>query len=136
MSPDTTTEFPALAALRARVAAQGGALGAADAEAAIAVLREYLADGATLGRALRDDLATFKPADPIGATLCYLFVITIDAATHSGRDGALAAYAASDQPLAKEVGELHAVLTSPAFGQAKGPRPVVSVKRDGRGCGH
>lgn len=135
MSPDVSTEYPALAAFRARMAASGGQLVAADAPAALDVLREYLRDGARLGRALRDDLATLKPADQLGATLCYLFVVTIDAATHSGREAALKAYAASEQPLAAEVGELYALLTAPAFGQATGPRPTVSVRRDGRGCG-
>ena len=135
MRPDVTTEYPALAALRARLAASDGLLGEADAPAAIAVLREYLEDGARLGRALRDDLAGFRAADAIGATLCYLFVITIDAATHAGREGALKAYAASDQPLAAEASELFALLTSPAFNQATGARPIVSVRKDGRGCG-
>ncbi len=135
MSPDVSTDYPALAALRARMAAAGGKLGADDAPAVLDALREFLRDGARLGRSLRDDLAGFRPADPLGATLCYLFVITVDAATHGGREGALKAYAASDQPLAAEAGELYALLTAPAFGQATGPRPTVSVRKDGRGCG-
>lgn len=135
MSTDVSTEYPVLAAFRAHLAAQGGRLGADDAPAAIAVLREYLQDGARLGRALRDVLAGFRPADAVGSTLCYLFVITIDAATHAGREGALKAYAASDQPLAAKARELFALLTAPAFGQATGPRPTVSVRKDGRGCG-
>lgn len=135
MSPDVSTTYPALAALRSRLAASGGQLGAADAPAAIDVLREYLRDGARLGRSLREVLADFRPSDPIGATLCYLFVITIDSATHSGREGALKAYAASDQPLAEEARELLALLTAPEFDQATGPRPAVGVRKDGRGCG-
>jgi hypothetical protein len=128
MSPDVSTEYPALTAFRARIAAAEGRIGADDAPAAIAVLREYLRDGARLGRSLRDDLGKLRPADAVGAALCYLFVVTIDAATHSGREGALGAYATSEQPLAAEAGELYALLTAPEFSQATGPRPVVSRK--------
>lgn len=132
---EQTATYPALAALRARLAAQAGRLTADDAEAGVATLREFLLDGARLGRGLRDDVAGFRPADPVGTALCYLFVITIDGATHKGREGPLAAYAASGQPLAEAAGELYALMTAPAFGAATGPRPVVSTRRDGKGCG-
>jgi len=123
--------FPALDALRTRLDAIDGKLSAADAELGLATLREFLADGATLGRGLREDVARFRPVDEVGRALCYLFVITIDAATHSGRDLPLKLYAEGDQPLATEAGELYRLLSDPAFGQATGPRPVVSKK----GCG-
>lgn len=123
--------YPALEALRARLDAIDGKLSAADAELGLATLREFLADGATLGRGLREDVARFRPVDEVGRALCYLFVITIDAATHSGRDLPLKMYAEGDQPLATEAAALYAALTDPAFAAAKGPRPVVSRK----GCG-
>lgn len=131
----TTTAFPALAALRARLDATAGQLTAADAELGVATLREFLEDGATLGRALRDDVARFRPTDEVGRALCYLFIITVDAATHRGREAPLAAYAAGDQPLATAAGEFYTLLMDPAFSQAKGPRPVVSKRTDGKGCG-
>ncbi|MEB3195911.1 MAG: hypothetical protein VKP62_01790 [Candidatus Sericytochromatia bacterium] len=125
---------PQLDALRAHLAAQAGRLTEADAPLALAVLHEYLDQGAALDRALRADVAQFRPADEIGRLLCWLFVVTIDAATHSGREGALAAHAASGQPLAAEAADLHRRLTDPAFLAARGARPVVTNRADGRGC--
>ena len=130
-----TDTYPALEALRARLDATEGQLTAADADIGIATLREFLADGAKLGRGLRDDVARFRPTDEVGRALCYLFIVTIDAATHRNREAPLQAYAAGNQPLAAEAGELYAMLTDPAFGQATGPRPVVSKRTDGKGCG-
>ena len=125
------TDHPALDAFRAHLDAHAGRLAEADAPLALAALREYVAGGAQLGRALRDDLTRFKPADDVGRMLCWLYVVTIDAATHSGREGALVAHAATDQPLAKEAGELLALLGT----HVTGPRPVVSKRTDGKGCG-
>jgi hypothetical protein len=128
-------QYPALEALRAHLQAQAYRLGAGDAAVAMAALREYLHHGASLDRALRDDVATFRPADAVGAAIAYLFIVTIDAATHQGREGALVAYAASEQPLAQEAGALLALLQAPEFLAARGVRPVVSQRADGRGCG-
>jgi hypothetical protein len=117
---------PALDALRAHLADHAGRLAAEDAPLALAALYEYVDSGAALDRALRQDVAAFRPADDVGRLLCWLFVVTIDAATHTGREGALATHAASGQLLAAEAAELHRRLTSPAFVAAKGHRPAVS----------
>ncbi|MEB3328753.1 MAG: hypothetical protein VKQ33_05930 [Candidatus Sericytochromatia bacterium] len=117
---------PALDALRAHLGAHAGRLAAEDVPLAMAALYEYVDAGAVLDRALRQDVAAFRPADDVGRLLCWLFVVTIDAATHTGREGALATHAASGQPLAAEAGELHRRLTSPAFVAARGHRPVAS----------
>jgi hypothetical protein len=119
-----STPTPALERLRAHLAAHEGRLGAAEAPLAIEVLKEYLGTGAALGRALRDETARFRPTDEVGATLAYLFIVTVDAATHANREAPLAAYAATDKPLAKEAGELYAMLTSDAFLTAAGRRPL------------
>lgn len=129
----TSPEFPALQALRLHVAAQDGRLDAGCADLAMAALREFVDDGATLGRALRDDLARFKPVDAVGAAICYLFVVTCDAATHAGREAALGAYGESDQVLAPEAKDLYARLMAPGFRAQVGHRPV--VRGGGRGCG-
>lgn len=122
---------PALAEFVRRVEAVGGRVGAAEAEAAEAALAEFLADGATLGRGLRAVTASLRPVEPAGAAIAYLFVITVDAATHRGREGALAAYAEAGQPLSAAAGRLHALLASPAFGAAVGARPIQGSHR---GC--
>lgn len=116
--------FPALNRLRAHLDAHEGRLSAAEAPLAIEVLKEYLHSGALLGRTLRDDTARFRPSDEVGATLAYLFIVTVDAATHENREAPLAAYAASGQPLAAEAGELHAILRSDEFLEAAGRRPL------------
>lgn len=127
----TPEPYPALARLRGHLAAESGRIGEAEAPLAIAVLREYLESGAALGRSLRDELAQFRPSDPVGATLAYLFVITVDGATHDGREGALAAYAASGQPLADAAAQLYTVLASDEFRRRVGRRPI---KGGPRGC--
>ncbi|HEY9721620.1 MAG TPA: hypothetical protein V6D47_06380 [Oscillatoriaceae cyanobacterium] len=128
----TLTDYPQLQAFIAQLDAQAGRLTADDAPAAIAVLTEYLESGAKLGRSLREVTARFRPADPVGVAISYLFVVVVDAANHQGREHTLAAYAAqADAPLAKEAGELYALLTSDRFGQLKGARPIVGGHR---GC--
>jgi hypothetical protein len=117
-------QTPALERLRAHLEAHEGRLGAAEAPLAIEVLKEYLGTGAALGRALRDETARFRPTDEVGATLAYLFIVTVDAANHANREAPLAAYAATDKPLAKEAGELYAMLTSDEFLTAVGRRPL------------
>ena len=124
MTPNPAPEYPELARLRAHLAAHDGKLGAAEAPMAIAVLKEYLASGAKLGRSLREETAQFRPTDEVGATLAYLFVVTVDAANHANREAPLAAYAESGKPLADEAGELHAMLTSDQFLEAVGRRPL------------
>lgn len=119
-----STSTPALERLRAHLSAHEGRLGAAEAPLAIEVLKEYLGTGAALGRALRDETARFRPTDEVGATLAYLFIVTVDAANHANREAPLAAYAATDKPLAKEAGELYALLTSDEFLTAVGRRPL------------
>lgn len=121
---DTTVEFPALERLRAHLDADEGRIGAAEAPLAIATLKEFLASGAKLGRGMRAETARFRPTDDVGATIAYLFIITVDAATHDGREGALGSYAESGKPLSEEAGELYAMLTSDAFCQLVGRRPV------------
>jgi hypothetical protein len=116
--------YPALERLRAHLSAHEGRLGAAEAPLAIDALKEYLASGAKLGRSMREETARFRPSDEVGATIAYLFIVTVDAATHDGREGPIAAYAASGKPLAAEAGELHAMLTSEPFLTAAGRRPV------------
>lgn len=119
-----STQTPALERLRAHLTAHEGRLGAAEAPLAIEVLKEYLGTGAALGRSLRDETARFRPTDEVGATLAYLFIVTVDAANHANREAPLAAYAATDKPLAKEAGELYAMLTSDEFLTAVGRRPL------------
>jgi hypothetical protein len=118
------TGYPALERLRAHLDAHEGRIGAAEAPLAIEALKEYLASGAQLGRSLREETARFRPTDEVGATLAYLFIVTVDAACHANREAPLAAYAATDKPLAKEAGELHAMLTSDTFLEAVGRRPL------------
>jgi hypothetical protein len=119
-----SSSTPALERLRAHLSAHEGRLGAAEATLAIEVLKEYLGTGAALGRSLRDETARFRPTDEVGATLAYLFIVTVDAANHADREAPLAAYAATDKPLAKEAGELYAILTSDEFLTAVGRRPL------------
>lgn len=125
------TSYPALEALEAHLDAHNGALGEAEAPLAIAVLQEFLASGAKLGRGLRATTARMRPSDPVGATICYLFVVTTDAATHENREQALATFAASGQPLAQEAGELYETLMSDAFRLQVGRRPIQGSHR---GC--
>lgn len=119
-----TPNFPALERLRAHLEAHNGQIGAAEAPMAIAVLKEFLESGAQLGRSMRAETAKFRPSDEVGATIAYLFVVTVDAATHDGREGALKLYAGSDKPLAQEAGELYEILTSEPFMMAVGRRPI------------
>lgn len=128
-------QYPALEALRSHLKTQDFRLGTAEVSLAVAALQEYLRSGAALDRRLREDVATFRPVDSDGAALCYLFIVTIDAATHQGRDGALQAYANSREPLAQEAAILFEVLRSPEFLAVRGDRPVVAQRTDGRGCG-
>jgi hypothetical protein len=123
--------YPALARFDATLGEREGRLDAGDADLAIAVLQEYLDSGAKLGRGLRELTARFRPADETGAMLAYLYVVTVDAATHEGRDGALAAYAESDKPLAAEAKRLYETLRSDAFRLAVGRRPIQGGHR---GC--
>lgn len=129
MTPSAT--YPALDRLRAHLDTHEGKIGAAEAPMAIAALREFLESGAKLGRGMRNETAKFRPTDEVGATLAYLFVITVDASTHEGREGALKQYAESDKPLAAEASELYRILTSEAFMQAVGRRPIQGGHR---GC--
>lgn len=131
MSPELLAEFPALARLDAYLTAHEGRIGAADAGLATDALEEYLASGARLGRGLREVTGRFRPADETGALVAYLYVITVDAATHEGRDGALAAFSTSGQALSDVAGRLYAVITSDAFRQAVGRRPIQGGHR---GC--
>lgn len=125
-------DYPQLQAFLERLDANGGALTADDAPAAIAVLTEYLESGAKLGRSLREVTARFRPADPVGVAIAYLFVVTVDAANHQGREHTVAAYAKNaEAPLAKEAGELYELLMSDRFKTAKGARPIVGGHR---GC--
>lgn len=128
------TDTPALDAFRAHLTAHQGRLSEAETPLALAALYEYLEQGAALDRALRADVAAFRPADEAGRMLCWLYVVTIDAATHAGREGALAQHAAVGGLLAAEAGELHRRLTSPDFQAAKSNRPIVARRSDGRGC--
>ena len=125
------SDFPALLALQAHLDAQEGRIGATEAPLAIAALREFLVSGAAMGRRMRETTAALRPADATGAAIAYLFVVTVDAATHDGREGALAAYASSEQPLATEAGELYAMLRSDDFLEKVGRRPVQGSHR---GC--
>lgn len=118
------TTYPALARLEAHLDAHEGRLGEAEGAMAIAVLKEFLESGAAIGKSLRATTARFRASDPAGAALCYLFVVTTDAATHEGREGALKMYAEGDQPFAAEAGELYAMLMSEAFAAKVGRRPV------------
>ena len=104
---------------------------ASDAPLAVAVLDEYMADHAKLGRGLRELTARLRPADETGALVAYLFVITVDAATHEGRDAALAAFAESGKPLAEHAARWHATLVSDDFRIAVGRRPI---QGNHRGC--
>lgn len=123
--------YPALERFDAHLGERGGRLEAGDAPLAIAALQEYLDSGAKLGRGLRELTTRFRPADETGAMLAYLYVVTVDAATHEGRDAALAAYAESDKPLAAEARRLYDTLRSDAFRQAVGRRPI---QGGNRGC--
>lgn len=118
------TDLPALEALRRHLDAHEGRISAADAPLAVAVLDEYLASGARMGRGLRSETSRFRPTDDTGALVAYLFVITVDAATHEGREAALAAYASSGQALSEDAARLYETLTSDAFLTAIGRRPI------------
>ena len=124
-------DYPELKRLDAHLDAHEGRIGEAEGPLAIAVLEEFLASGAKIGRGLRTTTARFRPADPVGAAIAYLFIVTTDAATHDNREGALALYAESDQPLAKEAGRLYETLVSDEFRQKVGRRPV---QGSNRGC--
>ena len=117
-------EFPALMAWRELLAARQGQFSDDEVPRGVAVLEEYLDTGAVLGRSLRTDLAAMRPSGEHAAALVYLFVVTIDAATHSGREAPLLAYARSEQPLSDVAGRLHAKLLSDAFNAKTGLRPV------------
>jgi hypothetical protein len=97
----------------------------------MATLREYLAAGAKLGRGLRQETARFRPTDEVGRLATYLFVVTVDAATHDGREGALQTYAASGQPLAEDARALYETLVSDEFRAKVGRRPIQGSHR---GC--
>jgi hypothetical protein len=97
----------------------------------VAALEEYLGDNAKLGRSLRELTARFRPSDETGAMLAYLYIITVDAATHEGRDAALGAYATSGKPLSEAAERLHARLMSDEFRVAVGRRPI---QGSSRGC--
>lgn len=114
----------ALDELKAHLEAHGGRLGQDEAELALAVLREYLEAGAPQGRGLRGLTRLFRPADPIGVDLSYLFVIVTDAATHEGRNQPVVEFARSDSPLAPRVQELAEILTSEAYAAKVGWRPA------------
>lgn len=114
----------ALAALKAHLEAHEGRIGAAEADLAIAVLREYLLAGAPEGRGLRAVTRLFRPADAVGVDLSYLFVIVTDAANHVGRNQPVIDFAGSDSPLASQAQELAAILTSEAYAQKVGWRPA------------
>jgi hypothetical protein len=123
--------YPALARLDAHLDANAGRLGEADAAIAVAALEEYMAANAQLGRGLRELTARFRPTDETGAMLAYLYIITVDAATHDGRDAALGAYATSGKPLSEAAQRLYARLTSDEFRLAVGRRPIQGGQR---GC--
>lgn len=114
---------PALDALLAHLDAHGGELEGPQVALGEAVLLEYLEAGAPEGRALREVTARLRPRDEAAAALAYLFILTVDAATHQGRNAPLAAYAATGKALSGLAGQLHARLEAPPFtGRA---RPVV-----------
>jgi hypothetical protein len=119
-----STDYPALTRFERILAEQEGRVGAPEADAAIAALEEYLASGAKLGRGLRELTARFRPADETGAMLAYLYVVTVDAATHDGRDAALGAYAESGKPLADAARRLYDTLISDEFRLKVGKRPI------------
>lgn len=114
---------PALDAFLAHLDAHEGQVDAANTHLGAAALREYLERGAPEGRGLRAVTARLRPKDEAAAALAYLFILTVDAATHQGRNAPMAAYAASGKALSDLAGELHALLEGPPFnGQV---RPVV-----------
>lgn len=113
-----------LDAFKAHLEANGGRLSAQEADLAIAVLREYLEAGAPQGRGLRAITRMFRPVDPVGVDLSYLFVIVVDAANHAGRNQPVVDFARSDSPLAPKVKELADILTSEAFSEKMGWRPA------------
>lgn len=131
MALDLAAEFPALARLDAHLQAHDGRMGAADAPVAIAALEEFLRSGARLGRGMRDWTARFRPADPTGALVAYLYVVTVDAATHDGRDGALKAFAESGQALSPDAARLYEILSSDEFRRMVGRRPILGGNK---GC--
>ena len=114
----------ALDELKAYLAAHSGRLGAEQADLAIAALRDYLEAGAPQGRGLRGITRQFRPADPVGVDLSYLFVIVTDAATHAGRNQPVVDFAHSDSPLAPRARELADILTSEAYAEKVGWRPA------------
>ena len=114
----------ALDEFKAHLEAHGGRIGADEADLAIAVLRDYLEAGAPQGRGLRGLTRQFRPADPVGVDLSYLFVIVTDAATHAGRNQPVVEFARSDSPLAPKVQALADILTSEAYAEKVGWRPA------------
>lgn len=127
-----TVEFPQLDALLRHLEAHEGRIGEAEAPLAVAVLKEYLYSGAKMKRNLRQVTARFRPADVVGATISWLFVVTVDAAVHEGREHTLKAYSEqTGKPLAKETGELYEILVSEEYARAIGRRPIMG---NHRGC--
>jgi hypothetical protein len=51
------------------------------------------------GKSLRSLVATFKPQDEPASLMCYLYVISIDAATHQGRNAPLEAFTSANDIL-------------------------------------
>lgn len=114
----------ALDDLKAHLEANGGAIGAGQADLAVAVLRDYLEAGAPQGRGLRGITRQFRPVDPVGVDLSYLFVIVTDAANHAERNQPVVEFARSDSPLAPKVQPLADILTSEAYAEKVGWRPA------------
>ncbi len=114
----------ALDDFKAQLEAHEGRLGAEEADLAIAVLRDYLNAGAPQGRGLRGLIRQFRPVDPVGVDLSYLFVIVTDAANHAERNRPVVEFARSDSPLAPKVQELADILTSDAYAEKAGWRPA------------
>lgn len=114
----------ALDDFRAYLEAHDGKLGAEQADLAIAVLREYLEAGAPQGRGLRSLTRRFRPADPVGVDLSYLFVIVVDAANHAGRNQPVVDFARSDSPIAGQAQVLADILVSEEYAEKVGWRPA------------
>lgn len=125
-SPDTPD---ALERLRRHLDAAGGRIGEAELDLGVKALEVYLASGAVLGRGLRREIGKMRPVDECGAQLSYLFVLTVDAATHEGRTAPLAAYASSGARLSDAAARLLAILESDAFRNKLGWRPTLPGER-------
>lgn len=113
-----------LQTLREHLDRHEGQIGTADVALGIEALKAYLCSGAAPDRGLRREIARMRPIDEQGIALTYLFVITVDGATHEGRLGPLEAYAASEAPLAAQARELLALLDSDDFRGKVGWRPT------------